>query len=629
MKNKIAVLSNGWSSELVEYIIKGLQSKAKNDGIDIFAFITYPSYESDSQYNDYIFNMFRLINADDFDGAIILSNTFNPSNDIDFVYQSFQEAKVPMITIETEYPFASCIKSENYKGVYDLATHLIEKHGAKKIVYVNGALKNTENKTRKQALIDVLAKHNLSLEGELSGEFSFYSSYNAVDNYLADRKLVPDAFVCANDQMALGVTSALFNHGYNVPRDVIVTGFDKARESQFNIPNIATVSRGWEHFGEIAYEKLMYLIANPSERIIYNYESEFIPGESCGCPAAPDVESNRFAKVQTSYFDSVKTLVIDRIFRKLQLSLTSICKKEDFHKIGEGIIDTAFFLGKDFCICTEPNFFDQADAKSNIGLNGYSSKLDVIYESKNGKSTGFNAFDSSELYPNYKHIEGESNTYIFSPLTYTNYTIGYIAIKNNTESIFNQSLGVLCMDMDALLISMQRYFISERNNRRLESIYMTDALTGIYNRTGCEKVLFEFIEGQQANNKTTLLAFADIDNMKGINDSFGHLNGDLAIKAAADAFQECTSEDWLFARYGGDEFIAVGDCTDMTESDIETFFAAIDEKVEKYVDNLNLSFNLRISVGYSIIPANATKSIAEYLDDADNIMYDNKTLHKI
>ena len=112
---------------------------------------------------------------------------------------------------------------------------------------------------------------------------------------------------------------------------------------------------------------------------------------------------------------------------------------------------------------------------------------------------------------------------------------------------------------------MRRYIFSERKNRQLKEIYMTDALTGLYNRTGCEKVLYEFITEQKKQGKKSILVFADIDRMKIINDRYGHLKGDFAIKATADAFKKFSPDSWMFGRYGGDEFIAGGTWPDLVK----------------------------------------------------------------
>ena len=68
---------------------------------------------------------------------------------------------------------------------------------------------------------------------------------------------------------------------------------------------ISSVSRGWEKFGEIAYDKLMYQIAHPDERFEETYDSFFVPSESCGCRPTQEAVKNRFDNIRNIYFDNL------------------------------------------------------------------------------------------------------------------------------------------------------------------------------------------------------------------------------------------------------------------------------------------------------------------------------------
>ena len=157
---------------------------------------------------------------------------------------------------------------------------------------------------------------------------------------------------------------------------------------------------------------------------------------------------------------------------------------------------------------------------------------------------------------------------------------------------------------------------------------MTDALTGIYNRTGCEKVLYEYISTQKQKGEKSILVFADIDRMKTINDVFGHLNGDIAIKATAESFLKVSPKGWLFGRYGGDEFIAVGPYPET--DNLEELMKSLAEEMSKEIDSLNLAFMLHASVGYAVIDPSDEGTIDDYIDQADKYMYaDKEKMHKL
>ena len=620
MNNRIAIFTNGFSNEFVEHIVSGIQRKAQEDGTDLFVFVTYCSPGDHELQNKCQLNIFHLPDPADFDGAIMLTNTYNFPDEQERVCARFQRAGVPMLSLEVEIPNMSCIKTENYNGVRDLAIHLVEHHNAKKIIYVNGVEANVENQTRRQALVDVLKEHGLELHAEFHGDFGFYTSYVQMKEYLKAGKELPDAIVCANDNMALGINTALTENDYSVPDDVLLTGFDMSKDGQHTFPILSTVSRGWETFGETAYEKLKYQIANPDERFTEEYRSYFVPSESCGCPASKEAIKNRFNAIRNSYFETLQMNIMDIYFMGLQVPLSFAVKKEDFFEKGILSTDDIPQLGKNYCLCTEPEFFEMNDDQYPERIRGYGSNMDILYELRDGKRFALRHFDSKELYPGYAHEEGRSNLYIFAPLNYLNFIIGYIALKNSPVLIYNLGLSRFIKNMNAQLFSMRRHIFSDRVNKELKKIYMTDALTGMYNRTGCQKVLYDYITSRKENNEKSILVFADIDRMKTINDVYGHLNGDFAIRATAEAFRTHSPKEWLFGRYGGDEFIAVGPCPDSIDDLIHT----ISESMSKDFKALNLAFVLHASIGYALIEPGDDATIDDYIDRADKYMYNEK-----
>ena len=622
MNNRIAVFTNGFSNEFIEKVVTGLHKKAAEDGKDVFVFVTYCTANDNELQNKCQLNIFHLPDPETFDGAIMLTNTYNFQDEQERVCARFQRAGVPMLSLEVEVPNMSCIKTENINGVRELATHLVEHHKAKRIIYVNGIESNVENQLRRQTLIDVLKEHGLELLTEFKCDFGFYTAYLQMNLFIEAGNELPDAIVCANDNMALGINTALAEHGYSVPEDVLLTGFDMIKEGQNTFPILSTVSRGWDKIGELAYEKLMYQIAHPDERFVEEYPSYFVPSESCGCPASAEALKNRYNTIRNTYFETLLKSIIDIFFQRMQIPLSIAEKKEDFLEKGIQNTNDIPQLGKDYCLCTEPEFFEMDDEEYPKRIRGYSSHMDILYELRAGKRMALSHFNSKELYPGYVHEEGRSDLYVFAPLNYLNFIIGYIAIKNSPKLLFNLDLGPFIKSMNAQLFSMRRHIFSQRTNLELKKIYMTDALTGMYNRMGCENVLYDYITSRKQQNLKSILVFADIDRMKTINDVYGHLNGDFAIKATAEAFKTCSPEEWLFGRYGGDEFIAVGPWPE-TDS-IEQFIKKISEAMSSEFSSLNLAFILHASIGYAVIEPGDNETIEDYIDRADKYMYAEK-----
>ena len=621
-KKKIAVFANGWSAEYLGMVIDGLQKEAAKDCADIFVYTTFvlPNESEEMRVNQ--LKIYDLPNPNDFDGAIILAHTFNTSTELDKVCSLVKNFKIPTVTTEIKIPGLPMVGTDNYRGIYDLTNHLIEEHGVRKVVFVEGNEGNTECAERRRALEDALEEHGLVLMDTVTGDFGFYmASYN-IEEYIKKNKPIPDAFVCANDLMALGVISKLHQYGKRVPEDVIVTGFDHVHESRTSYPLVATVSRQWDNMGKFLYDELNNQIVNPDPSKEIIYPSEFIPSESCGCKPEQDAYEARLERMRNIYTESTETDMVDFFFQRVHIEMSSIGSKEEFPERAKWQWGHEEFFGKDYCIITEPEFFDLEDEEYFEKDTKFSDRMDIIYERRDGKSLELRQYDIHGFYPGYKEEPDKSNIFVFSTLANLMDLIGYVAIKNNPRILYTLQFKRWVNNLDTLFLNVRHNIFLKRINEKLRQIYMTDFLTDMYNRTGCETVLYKFIEEKKKAGQQTVLLFYDINCMKVINDKYGHLNGDLAIKATANAMRDSLPSNFLLGRYGGDEFIAVG-CWDGSRN-VDEYRKSFGKALKKIMDGLKVSFRLSASVGDCLIGPDKEGTIDDYIREADESMYEEK-----
>ncbi len=182
---------------------------------------------------------------------------------------------------------ADVVTADNRSGAAALATHLIEDHGRRRFYYVDGPATAPDAQERRQALMHVLRGHpECQLVGSSHGQFFVASGEQAGRALLAmDSADLPDAVVCANDQMAIGMLQTLTASGVRVPDDVAVVGFDDIFPASLCDPPLTTIHQPMRLLGERACTRLLDRIARPSSR----HKLELLPTElvlrsSCGCP---------------------------------------------------------------------------------------------------------------------------------------------------------------------------------------------------------------------------------------------------------------------------------------------------------------------------------------------------------
>ena len=145
-----------------------------------------------------------------------------------------------------------------------------------------------------------------------------------------------------------------------------------------------------------------------------------------------------------------------------------------------------------------------------------------------------------------------------------------------------------------------------------------DALTGINNRFAFNEYLDRIIHQRIA--KSYAIAIIDLDYFKNINDSFGHSEGDNALRDIAHIIRTNIRLTDFAARYGGDEFVIVTDSVQSVQTVIERIERALDEQNQSG----RRAYRMEISYGFDVYVTNSNQDIELFIDKIDSLMYDHK-----
>jgi diguanylate cyclase (GGDEF)-like protein len=155
----------------------------------------------------------------------------------------------------------------------------------------------------------------------------------------------------------------------------------------------------------------------------------------------------------------------------------------------------------------------------------------------------------------------------------------------------------------------------------LGNLALTDELTGLCNRRGFMAIAERQLKIGRRTGRGILLFFLDVDGMKLINDSFGHGEGDLALRRTARALKMTFRDSDVIARLGGDEFAVLAiEASDNSEAAIR---ARLNEDL-KSVSAAETRYAIRLSLGAVLINVSNNTSIGEWMVRADQAMYAQK-----
>ena len=147
----------------------------------------------------------------------------------------------------------------------------------------------------------------------------------------------------------------------------------------------------------------------------------------------------------------------------------------------------------------------------------------------------------------------------------------------------------------------------------------TDFLTGLYNR----RYLYQFVEAE--GEKPFVIYYLDLNCFKGVNDKYGHREGDRALILTKETLQKCMPED-MIARVGGDEFLVV-QMGNYTEQEIEEKRIWLEEQLDKAFAEEEHFLLISASIGTAVSKGGKTH-LDTMIGEADAFMYREKNRKK-
>ncbi|MGC9089858.1 MAG: diguanylate cyclase domain-containing protein [Caldisericia bacterium] len=312
---------------------------------------------------------------------------------------------------------------------------------------------------------------------------------------------------------------------------------------------------------------------------------------------------------------------LERLINEIALDLISV----ESENIKDMIIKNFEKLGKIL-------FFDRI---YTLILSNNRKKIEEIYEWDKDNyekisNKVLNSYINTDIrYENIIEVNKDSthplfdypiNYLILIPLIYGSTLRGFIGFENvtNKEIEYDDFIKLfLRIFGDIIINSIERV----KNEDNLKYISFHDSLTGLYNR-------FYFEEEMERLSKSRDLSLSiilcDIDNLKYINDSFGHDTGDIAIVEVAKILKGIFRESDIIARIGGDEFVIL--LQNIDEDTIKNMIDRIYEELNIYSSKVG-TFPINISIGYSILDRKEKDPLILF-KEADDMMYNMKLTKK-
>ncbi|MBR1855037.1 MAG: GGDEF domain-containing protein [Lachnospiraceae bacterium] len=639
-KIRIAVVIASMVVEYAQQTLMGLTDEAKKCNADVYIFNAQASPDETVKHNVGEYNIYKLIDYSAFDGVILFANLIQGNSVFNEVIEKLRQAQVPTVSVDTAIEGFYHVGIRNYEAMRTIVEHFVEHHGFTRINYISGMDFNTDSQERFAAYRDVLTEHGLPVEEKriFKGPFTQFSGEAAVVEMLRRREqegeALPQAVICATDSIAIGVRSMFLKHGIRIPEDVAISGFDNTFEARSAIPSMTTVDRDQHNIGVQACKKIVARIRGEETLMQELFPAIPIIAGSCGCDMSDHTDTTA---IRSRYLDLVQHY--ERYLYECNAMIEDLNETknleeflEHLHRYVGAVESKGFFLCLDKELLEDLKFIsDQPHGEvfhDNYVADGFPQRMAVVMAYEGGAYVPYDDFDVKQMWPWQEELRKEEggNVYVFSPIHFRDRCMGYTIVENCYFATSSPLFSAWLINIADALESLRKQAHLKSMLERLDHMYVIDPLTKLYNRFGFARYTGDRFRESAEQGKELMILFADLDGLKKINDHYGHDKGDIAIKGAADALRNACVGDEVCARFGGDEYVVYAQ--GYTESDARAFCARLEEQIRRINEKLQEPFSVEISYGYEIVHPGKRDHIDRFIDEADNLMYNNKKRKK-
>ncbi|WP_456276868.1 LacI family DNA-binding transcriptional regulator [Bacillus sp. AK128] len=271
----IGVICPQYSNTVLDDLIVGINKVCKLYGYDTVIGLTDGSYENELHYIDLFSNKLTV------QGMIFMGNQWEQEHS-----ELTMKNLTPVVLVGqvSTYPPIPSVHVDNITASYEAVTYLLQ-NGHRQIAMIRGNTGQTVREDRYKGYEKALTEAGISIQEKwlVDSELSVEGGRQAMAAILQQSSL-PTAVFCSTDSIAIGAMTCLIDHGYQIPEDISVFGFDGIELSNLIRPRLSTIEYSAVEIGMTATRNLIKLCKGEQEDIAphLNVMHDLVIRESTG-----------------------------------------------------------------------------------------------------------------------------------------------------------------------------------------------------------------------------------------------------------------------------------------------------------------------------------------------------------
>lgn len=754
----VGILVSGIMDDFTKLICRGVMRAAKQLDVNIVTFpgkyINRDLSDSPEIMYEYQFgSVFSYVRPENVDAIVVAAGCIGCFTDEDNIRRLLKQFDgIPCVLVACKMDGYPSVTFDNYTGIEEGLSYMIEKVGLKKFGMIGGSMDNTDSKERKEAFMKVLNRYGIDFSEKMYVSGNLTRKNEEAYRRLLDYNPDIEGVFCVNDDTAFGFYEEVKRRGMQIGRDIHIFGYDDVIMAPKVNPTLSSVRAEASLLGEEALKMSVFLArgAEVESKVI---PTKFVKRDSIGSKGGEE-ESHQekvreISNVEVAFQDifyhynhdkfEIELKRIKGAFRRLvnmlllvygsgddspenfmeiQSALNDFLNYgameyadmnnlldffESFHRVlkdGQKDKDGRFKLQEMFSAIYRRiiratdyrlgNMLEEQE-KENYSMKlfvrdmlqfekgndlSYTSMLDnlgwlnienaYVYMFKNpimhlekeqfhppkglylkavlrqGEVFSIPAMQQKvalkDIFDNSHMPAQERRSYVCMPF-FSNEMLYGLLLCDLTEEVFLNGeflLNHMSSAAKMILLLQSNEQIQQKleeslaalkeNNIVLDTLSKSDSLTGILNRRGFEKAAEKMLSDNKQDHRSLLVIYVDMNNLKIINDRYGHDEGDFSIKLISRILSEEVGEEGIVGRIGGDEYACL---TPYSWADGgEELINRIYDTFDCFNKSSDKPYNITVSAGAFVMPKENTVTLDEALIQADEKLYEVKKYRK-
>ena len=604
-------------------LVDHLHRAADKAGMKLIVFNSFVDFYHQDDFDEGSRYVYDIIQFDVVDVLVIHDLSFFQKSIVAELVERAHAAGKPVVIINGDREGCFSVKADFEDAFTTVIEHVFGHHGVTDSYFMAGyEAGDLVSRERIECYKKVLANHGLPFEQEriLYGNLWADPAYETMTRMMEGRAKPPQAIICANDAMARAVCNWLIDHGWQVPGDTIVTGYDGLPNAELFTPELTTCSENTEGLAVSVLEAVKAGLAGQAPTTV---KSPYFPiiSESCGCPRHYQGDYRELAKEQYLAISDMEVhenqmfVWMGRIFGVRDMN-------DLYNALSRTILPNSY-------MCLRSDYVANAIDRNRKGLQRHCTPEDelvVIPSYRNFDQADRNStMKLGQQVPYAQRWVDDHTMYVVCAVNVKDEPCGFYAAETDNIRRCMHNLKRVQNTLNVAFNVSVNSFRQMDLMRSVENAAKVNPITGLPNLKGS----VEWYEDFRAKNNDRYCISVSVYGMPKfsyISENYGAGDAEETQRFVAECLKLANPKDCFVAHIADDSFMVLNYYNDQSEVDptIDRATSAFYSLIEGFNKESTKEYYIEVNAGCTIVSKGFTSSLESLIKFANSDMYINR-----